>query len=74
MQAVLRLTWGGLAKGNQSCNKPKQVSWGRGLQALGARALRGLGPTAKANHAESFVVLKKSPGGGLEGSAHGIPP
>ena len=26
-QAVLRLAWGGLAKGNQSCNKPKQVSF-----------------------------------------------
>ena len=52
---VLRLAWGGLAKGNQSCMKGSKVTgsgargpgpraWGRGLQGLGAGASRALGP------------------------------
>ena len=43
------LAWGGLAKGNQSCNKPKQVSFleRKSIKVTGwARVFRGLGPKA----------------------------
>ena len=47
-QAVLRLAWGGLAKGNQSCNKPKQVSFlerkSIKVTGPGARIFRAWGP------------------------------
>ena len=46
-QAVLRLAWGGLAKGNQSCKKPPNTgrqAWGRGLGASRTGASTPLGP------------------------------
>ena len=50
-QAVLRLAWGGLAKGNQSCNKSKpntgRQAWGRGLGASRTGASRDLGREKK---------------------------
>ena len=72
-QAVLRLAWGGLAKGNQSCNKPKQVSFLE-RKSIKARAwspdFQGLGPRAWGREQGARVWGRGLQGFGAGASQH----
>ena len=67
MQAVLRLAWGGLAKGNQAVQQAEPSVVSQKFPSLGRGLSGAWGPGLGAGASASFVVLKSLLVGGAKG-------